>query len=87
MNAADESMFGCDLDSFIKSVERSATYKMTGMGMVIAGLMSDAQEELHYGSVEQARKTLNKAKALLFQTMEGRHKLTNAPEGWGVVTA
>ena len=85
MNPADQSMFGCDLNRFIESVENSLTFKLSGVGMVIAGLMSDAQEELQFGDAESARKTLNKAKALLFQTMEGRHKLMNAPEGWGVV--
>ena len=84
MNAADESMFGCDLDKFIESVERSITFKFNGVGMVIAGLMSDAQEELQYGNPEAARKTLNKAKALLFRAMEGRYELSKAPEGWAV---
>lgn len=76
MNAADESMFGCDLDKFIESVERSITFKISGVGMIIAGLMSDAQEELQYGNPESARKTLNKAKALLFKAMEGRYQIT-----------
>ena len=82
---ADNNMFGCNLDHFIKSIEGSVTYKLSGVGMVIAGLMSDAQEELDRGYTDSARKTLNRAKALLFQTMEGRHKLVVGPEGWSVV--
>ena len=76
MNPADQSMFGCDLNRFIESVENSLTFKLSGVGMVIAGLMSDAQEELQFGDAESARKTLNKAKALLFRTMEGRYEIT-----------
>ena len=58
-----------------------------GMGLanVIAGLMSDAQEELHYGDTESARKTLNRAKALLFETINGKYQLTTSPAGWAVV--
>ena len=76
MSPADQSMFGCDLNRFIESVENSLTFKLSGVGMVIAGLMSDAQEELQFGDAESARKTLNKAKALLFRTMEGRYQIT-----------
>jgi hypothetical protein len=39
--------------------------------MVVAGLMSDAQEEMAHGNDEGARKTLNRAKAVLFQIMDG----------------
>jgi hypothetical protein len=39
--------------------------------MVVAGLMSDAQEQMAYGDVEGARQTLNRAKALLFKVMDG----------------
>lgn len=84
MNEADKNMFGCDLDHFIKSIENGLTYKVSGMGMVIAGLMSDAQEEIEYGSPENARKTLNKAKALLFRAMEGKYVIARSPEGWSV---
>ena len=39
--------------------------------MIVAGLMSDAQELLALGENEQARKTLNCAKAILFKIMDG----------------
>ena len=40
--------------------------------MVVAGLMSDAQELMACGDAEGARKTLNIAKAILFQIMDGQ---------------
>ena len=39
--------------------------------MVVAGLMSDAQEQMGYGNTEGARKTLNIAKTIMFQIMDG----------------
>jgi len=39
--------------------------------MVVAGLMSDAQEEMAMGAVERARQTLNRAKLILGEIMDG----------------
>lgn len=63
--------YGCDIDGFVDSVKNSVTYKFTGANMVIAGLMSDAQEELFFGKNENATKTINRAKHLLFMVMDG----------------
>ena len=64
-------MYGCMIDDFIDSVEDSITYKTGGPLMVVAGLMSDAQEQMGYGNTEGARQTLNIAKTILFQIMDG----------------
>ena len=64
-------MYGCDIDAFIESVTSCVTYKLTGANMVIAGLMSDAQEQMAFGDAEGARQSLNRAKCLLFKVMEG----------------
>lgn len=58
-------MYGCEIDPFVESVKESFTFRVVGIGMVIASLMSDAQEEMSHGNVEGARQTLNKAKYLL----------------------
>lgn len=58
-------MYGCDIEVFEESVVNSLTYKFSGANMVIAGLMSDAQEVMSFGDFESARKYLNKAKYLL----------------------
>ena len=47
------------------------TYRYTGGNMVVAGLMSDAQELMAMGHVEAARQMLNRAKAILFDIMDG----------------
>ena len=66
------SMYGFeDIDSYIESVRESITYQFTGGNMVVAGLMSDAQELMLYNDVERARQTLNIAKAILFAITEG----------------
>jgi hypothetical protein len=65
-------MYGCDIVDFVESVTSSITYKMTGANMVIAGLMSDAQEQIAFGDAEGARQSLNRAKCLLFKVMEGK---------------
>ena len=65
------SMYGFDdIDSYIESVKESMTYQFTGGNMVVAGLMSDAQE-LMTRDTERARQTLNIAKTILFMIMDG----------------
>jgi hypothetical protein len=68
----NESMYGfSDIDGYIDSVKESITYQFTGAHMVVAGLMSDAQELMSVGDTERARQTLNVAKAVMFQIMDG----------------
>jgi hypothetical protein len=66
MNNSDKMMYGCDIEAFKESVKDSFTYRVTGGYMVLASLLSDAQEQLAHGDDFRARQTLNKAKALLF---------------------
>ena len=68
----NESMYGfADIDLYIESVKDSITYQFTGGNMVVAGLMSDAQELMAVGDVERARQTLNVAKTIMFEIMDG----------------
>jgi hypothetical protein len=68
----DLQMYGVnDINAFFESVKNCATYKITGGFMVVAGLMSDAQEMIAYNSPEQARQTLNRAKYLQFKIAAG----------------
>ena len=70
---SDIQMYGVtNIDAYINSVVNSFTYKVTGGNMVVAGLMSDAQELMSFGDTEGARITLNIAKAILFQIMDGQ---------------
>ena len=66
-------MYGvADMDAFINSIKTSYTYKAIGGNMIVAGLMSDAQELIEGCSQYRARQTLNRAKAVLFEIMDGR---------------
>ena len=74
MTDKEMQMYGCDFQAFRESVEDSITYKLSGGVMVLAGLLSDAQELMvpafeelmAMGDTETARKYLNRAKALMF---------------------
>jgi hypothetical protein len=77
MNAYDEMtpvdrntrMYGCDIEKFRESLEESFTFKQVGPAMCAMSLMSDAQEEMVYGNVESASKTLNRAKWIIGEYM------------------
>tara|TARA_R110002126_G_scaffold69616_1_gene175578 strand:+ start:272 stop:520 length:249 start_codon:yes stop_codon:yes gene_type:complete len=71
MNDSDKMMYGCDIEAFKESVKQSFTYKATGGYMVIASLLSDAQEQLAHGNDFQARQILNIAKAFIFDMADG----------------
>lgn len=66
------AMYGCNIEEFVDSVTSCITYKLSGPNIVIAGLMSDAQEQMSFGDVEGARMTLNRAKYLLFKVMDNQ---------------
>ena len=67
-----QAMYGLNnIDEFIDSITDSFTYRGCGADMVVAGLMSDAQEQMAHGDTEGARHTLNRAKAVLFKIMDG----------------
>ena len=72
MTTREISMYGCDIEDFVDSVFDSITYQACGANMVVASLMSDAQELMAYGDNESARQTLNRAKYLLSQVMAGK---------------
>lgn len=67
------NMYGvADIDAYVESVKESITYQFTGGNMIVAGLMSDAQELIACGAQESSRKTLNIAKHILFLIMDGQ---------------
>jgi len=66
------AMYGVEnIDEFIDSITDTITYRGCGADMIVAGLMSDAQELMAHDDLEGARKTLNRAKAVLFKIMDG----------------
>jgi hypothetical protein len=62
----ERSMYGCTEAELRNSIESSITFKLSGPAMIAASMMSDAQEEIAHGMDEAARKTLNRAKFVLF---------------------
>ena len=79
MTDKEMQMYGCDFQAFRESVEDSITYKLSGGVMVLAGLLSDAQELMAMGDTETARQYLNRAKSLMFD-MTYTGKLTFLPK-------
>jgi len=66
------AMYGVEnIDEFIDSITDTITYRGCGADMIVAGLMSDAQELMAHDDIEGARKTINRAKAVLFKIMDG----------------
>ena len=77
MTTKEITMYGCDIEAFKENVRDSITYELSGGAMVVAGLMSDAQELMALGDTETARQYLNRAKALVFDMMDCDIKNTN----------
>ena len=67
----DMQMYGCNIETFKESVKQSITYRFSGGAMVVAGLMSDAQEMMAHGESDSDSMYLNRAKALVFDMTEG----------------
>lgn len=67
----DMKLYGCNIETFKESIKQSLTYRLSGGSMVVASLMSDAQEMMALGDTESARMYLNRAKALVFDMMQG----------------
>ncbi len=64
-------MYGCTEAQMREAVESSITFKFTGPAMVVASMMSDAQEMMAYEQpdfnvIEDQRQLLNRAKWVLF---------------------
>ena len=53
---------------------QSITAKLSGLEMVIMGVLSDAQELLAMGATEQSRKNMNIAKFILSEMMDAKRE-------------
>ena len=65
-------MYGVTEAGMRKAVESSITFKLSGPAMVVASMMSDAQEMMAYeqpdfNTIEDQRQLLNRAKFVLFK--------------------
>lgn len=66
------AMYGMNEEDIQEYYVNSITAKLSGMEMVVAGILSDCQELA--GNTEQVRKQLNIAKYLLFKMMDQRRE-------------
>jgi hypothetical protein len=65
-------MYGCTESQMREAVESSPNFKFSGPAMVVASMMSDAQEMMAYeqpdfNTIEDQRQLLNRAKFVLFE--------------------
>ena len=77
--SGEVQMFGMSEDAIREQYMNSITAKLSGLEMVVAGILSDAQEMMAYPCAEDAvmeaaakesvRKQLNVAKFILFEMM------------------
>ena len=77
--SGEVQMFGMSEDAIREQYMNSISAKLSGLEMVIAGILSDAQEMIAYPCAEDAvmeaaakesvRKQLNVAKFILFEMM------------------
>ena len=70
-------MYGVTEAGMRKAVESSITFKLSGPAMVVASMMSDAQEMMAYeqpdfNTIEDQRQLLNRAKFVLFEYIMDR---------------
>jgi hypothetical protein len=70
-------MYGCTEAELRESIESSITFKVSGAAMIVASMMSDAQEMMAYeqpsfATIEAQRQLLNRAKFVLFEYIMDR---------------
>lgn len=78
--SGEVQMFGMSEDAIREQYMNSISAKLSGLEMVVAGILSDAQEMMAYPCAEDAvmeaaakesvRKQLNVAKFILFEMMD-----------------
>ena len=80
MNEAEKRMYGMSAEDIQEQYMNGLTAKLSGLEMVVAGLLSDTQELMAMGGneknplLDQARKNLNIAKFVLFEMMDARRE-------------
>jgi hypothetical protein len=70
-----KEMFGMSENDIREQYMESITAKLSGLEMVVAGILSDCQELTERGQSEQVRKQLNVAKFILFEMMDQREEM------------
>lgn len=76
MTDADFQMFGMSKADIRNQYINSITAKLSGMEMVVMGILSDCQEMQNYGvdTKERIRKQMNIAKFILAEMMQEKRQ-------------
>ena len=72
MREDEKRMFGMSKEDIREQYMESITARCSGMEMVVAGILSDAQELLSMDRADAARKQLNIAKFILFEMLDAK---------------
>lgn len=77
MTEFEKNCYGMSEQDIREDYMESLTAKLSGLEMVVAGILSDCQEELCAGPANQARvaRQLNVAKFIIFEMMEEKRAL------------
>ncbi len=77
MTDKEMAMYGMSVEDIREDYMQSLTARLSGLEMVVAGILSDCQELLAMDtprSKAMVRKELNKAKFILFEMMDAQRK-------------
>ena len=72
MTEFEKNCYGMPAADIRSEYMESLTAQLSGMEMVVMGVLSDAQELLAMGRTEASRKQMNIAKFILSEMMEAR---------------
>lgn len=71
----DLQVYGMSREDIKEQYINGLTARLTGLEMVVAGILSDSQELLAMGRNEDARKQLNVAKFILFEMLDAKERV------------
>lgn len=72
MTEKERLIYGMSTEDIREEYMESLTAHLSGLEMVVAGVLSDCQELLAMGRTEDVRKQLNVAKFVLFEMMKSK---------------
>ena len=75
MSDFEKNCYGMSADSIRMQYITSSTAKLSGLEMVVMGVLSDAQELVAMGRRESARKQMNIAKFILSEMIEAKESV------------
>ena len=70
MTEFERQCYGMTQEAIRKEYMEGLTARLSGLEMVVMGILSDAQELMAMDRTEEARKEINRAKFILAEMME-----------------